>query len=123
MIEKYSADAARYWAASARLGADTAFDEAPRKQHALAGGVASVLVADRVGLRLQVERGTGLGRKVLGAIEDEGRRRGCSHVQLDTFEFQALGFYQRRGYSEYGTLDGFAADATRHYLHKVIGAT
>ncbi len=27
LIEKYSADAARYWAASARLGADTAFDE------------------------------------------------------------------------------------------------
>ena len=27
LIEKYTADAARYWAASARLGADTAFDE------------------------------------------------------------------------------------------------
>ncbi len=27
LIEKYSADAARYWAASARLGADTVFDE------------------------------------------------------------------------------------------------
>ena len=27
LIEKYSADAARYWAASARLGTDTAFDE------------------------------------------------------------------------------------------------
>jgi valyl-tRNA synthetase len=27
LIEKYSADAARYWAASARLGADTAIDE------------------------------------------------------------------------------------------------
>ena len=28
LVEKYGADAARYWAASARLGADTAFDEA-----------------------------------------------------------------------------------------------
>ncbi|MEM9177912.1 MAG: class I tRNA ligase family protein [Myxococcota bacterium] len=28
LIEKYGADAARYWAASARLGSDTAFDEA-----------------------------------------------------------------------------------------------
>jgi valyl-tRNA synthetase len=27
LIDKYTADAARYWAASARLGADTAFDE------------------------------------------------------------------------------------------------
>ncbi len=27
LIEKYTADAARYWAASARLGSDTAFDE------------------------------------------------------------------------------------------------
>ena len=27
LIEKYTADGARYWAASARLGADTAFDE------------------------------------------------------------------------------------------------
>jgi valyl-tRNA synthetase len=27
IVEKYSADAARYWAASARLGSDTAFDE------------------------------------------------------------------------------------------------
>ena len=66
-------------------------------------------------------RGTGLGRKVLGAIEDEGRRRGCSHVQLDTFEFQALGFYRSLGYEVFGTLERYVKDFDRYYLRKPLG--
>ena len=67
-------------------------------------------------------RGRGIGTALMERAETAARDAGCSGVYLDTMSFQALGFYERLGYSEYGTLDGFAADATRHYLHKAIDA-
>lgn len=39
---------------------DTGFDEAAREKHALAGGVATVVIADFLWLGLDVERGAGL---------------------------------------------------------------
>lgn len=43
-------------------------------------------------------RGTGVGGKVLCAIEDEARRRGASRAMLYTFSWQAERFYERMGY-------------------------
>jgi GNAT superfamily N-acetyltransferase len=45
-------------------------------------------------------RGTGTGASLLAAFEDEARRRGCTHVFVTSFTFQAPGFYQRLGYEE-----------------------
>jgi GNAT superfamily N-acetyltransferase len=45
-------------------------------------------------------RGEGLGTKLLAEFEDEARARGCTHVFVTSFTFQAPGFYQRRGYRE-----------------------
>jgi hypothetical protein len=39
-------------------------------------------------------------------------------VFLDTLSFQALGFYQKLGYSEFGRLSGFSGKYDRIYLHK-----
>jgi hypothetical protein len=39
---------------------------------------------------------------------------------LDTFEFQALPFYERRGYRVFGTLDGFPPGYRRFYLQKSL---
>lgn len=45
-------------------------------------------------------RGEGLGTKLLAEFEDEARARGCTHVFVTSFTFQAPGFYLRRGYRE-----------------------
>lgn len=46
------------------------------------------------------ERGTGIGACLVDAFEREARRRGCTHVFVTSFTFQAPGFYQRLGYEE-----------------------
>jgi GNAT superfamily N-acetyltransferase len=64
-------------------------------------------------------RGQGHGRQLLTAAEEEGRQRGCTAAYLDTFEFQARPFYEKSGYSVFGTLD-YPAGFKRFYLHKAL---
>ncbi len=47
-------------------------------------------------------RGIGLGRRVLGHLEDEARRAGCQRVVLDTNEalVEAIAMYRALGYRE-----------------------
>lgn len=61
----------------------------------------------------------GHGRKLMAAAEEEGRRRGCTAVWLDTFEFQARPFYEKLGYSSFGTLD-YPAGFKRFFLQKPL---
>tara|TARA_R110002096_G_scaffold200639_4_gene384647 strand:- start:6225 stop:6662 length:438 start_codon:yes stop_codon:yes gene_type:complete len=65
-------------------------------------------------------RGSGIGSRLLEAAEQEAVTRGCGYVQLDTYSFQALPFYQRLGYEEFGRIDGFAGGHERSYLRKVL---
>ncbi|MEP6816150.1 MAG: GNAT family N-acetyltransferase [Marmoricola sp.] len=45
-------------------------------------------------------RRAGLGSALLTTFEDEAKRRGCTHVFVTSFTFQAPGFYKRHGYRE-----------------------
>jgi GNAT superfamily N-acetyltransferase len=45
-------------------------------------------------------RGSGLGTRLLNEFEAEARSRGCAHVFVTSFTFQAPGFYERHGYRE-----------------------
>ena len=45
-------------------------------------------------------RGEGLGTRLLTSFEDQARTRGCTHVFVTSFTFQAPGFYERHGYRE-----------------------
>jgi GNAT superfamily N-acetyltransferase len=63
-------------------------------------------------------RGFGLGRRLLLAAEQEARTRGCTQVLLDTYDFQAPGFYQRLGYIVFGVFDGIGGRHARYYLRK-----
>jgi GNAT superfamily N-acetyltransferase len=51
-------------------------------------------------------RGAGLGTRLLAAFEAEARVRGCTHVFVTSFTFQAPGFYERHGYRELYRWDG-----------------
>lgn len=46
------------------------------------------------------QRGTGVGASLMAAFESEAADRGCSHVFVTSFTFQAPAFYQRLGYEE-----------------------
>jgi GNAT superfamily N-acetyltransferase len=63
-------------------------------------------------------RHRGHGAALLGAAEQEARRRGCSFAHLDTMSFQAPPFYRRLGYQVYGVLEGYAGGHSRFYLRK-----
>ena len=45
-------------------------------------------------------RGQGLGEQLLADFEAEARARGCTHVFVTSFTFQAPGFYEKQGYRE-----------------------
>jgi GNAT superfamily N-acetyltransferase len=63
-------------------------------------------------------RGLGLGQQLMQSAEREARTRGCRHAYLDTFSFQALGFYQKLGYELFGQLDDYPPGHTKYFLQK-----
>jgi GNAT superfamily N-acetyltransferase len=65
-------------------------------------------------------RGQGYGHQLLTAAEDEARRRGARNAYLDTFSFQAPGFYEQHGYRVFGTLDDFPVGHRRFFLTKAL---
>ena len=55
-------------------------------------------------LALGAARGQGLGRQVMEMAEAEARRSGLRGIWLDTFTFQAPGFYAKLGFEEFGRI-------------------
>src|SRR4051794_31312923 len=45
-------------------------------------------------------RGQSVGERLLADFETEARARGCAHVFVTSFTFQAPGFYEKQGYRE-----------------------
>ncbi|PWN45098.1 hypothetical protein IE81DRAFT_320701 [Ceraceosorus guamensis] len=43
-------------------------------------------------------RGSGLGREIMTAVDALGRKRGATFATVNTFSFQAEGFYKKCGY-------------------------
>jgi GNAT superfamily N-acetyltransferase len=62
----------------------------------------------------------GLGSRLLALAEREAARRGCVGVWLDTYSFQARGFYEKLGYTLCGTIDDFPPGHQRFYLQKRV---
>ena len=65
-------------------------------------------------------RGRGRGRRLLAAAEQEALRRGCHHARVDTYSFQAPGFYERCGYARVATLADFPRGHQRHLYAKAL---
>jgi GNAT superfamily N-acetyltransferase len=61
-------------------------------------------------------RGHGVGTALMRQAEDIARARGCTGVWLDTFDFQALGFYQKLGYTLFGELKDHPRGISQHWL-------
>lgn len=65
-------------------------------------------------------RGQGLGRKLMGMVEEEGKKRGATFAYTDTFTWQASGFYEKLGYSVYGKLEEFPPGNSLTYYRKSL---
>jgi GNAT superfamily N-acetyltransferase len=65
-------------------------------------------------------RGQDYGTRLMEAAEQQARTRGCHSAYVDTFSFLALDFYQKVGYTVFGTLEGFPTGHTRYFLKKAF---
>ena len=65
-------------------------------------------------------RRSGYGAQLLSLAEEEGRTRGAKFAYLDTFSFQAPGFYEKFGYEIFGELADFPPGHTRWFMKKEL---
>jgi GNAT superfamily N-acetyltransferase len=61
-----------------------------------------------------------VGSKILLRAEEIARERQCIGSYLDTFTFQAKGFYERNGYTEFGRLNNIPPGHARIWLSKLF---
>lgn len=65
-------------------------------------------------------RGQDIGTELMQQAEEEGRERGCKFVFLNTFSFQAPGFYKKLGYKEQFALNEYPVTGKRYYYTKAL---
>ncbi len=63
-------------------------------------------------------RGRGLGKQLLLAAEKEVKARGCSLIVLNSYSFQAPGFYKKLGYDEVGHVKDCPPGQAHYYFEK-----
>jgi GNAT superfamily N-acetyltransferase len=59
-----------------------------------------------------------VGRELLARAEALALDQGCDAIYLDTFDFQAPGFYEKLGFKVFGKLEDYPAGHQRFYLVK-----
>ena len=67
-------------------------------------------------------RGKGLGSRLLEEAERHARRRGSRLIHLNTYSFQAPGFYEKLGYRRFGEISGSPQGKRRHFYVKRLRA-
>ncbi|ALM50098.1 acetyltransferase [Flavobacterium psychrophilum] len=65
-------------------------------------------------------RSKGIGKQLLQHAEDFATAKGATISILDTFDFQAEGFYLKNGYTPFGELNNFPNGHRRIYLSKTL---
>jgi GNAT superfamily N-acetyltransferase len=58
------------------------------------------------------------GKTLMDQAEGIARANGCIGIWLDTYEFQARGFYEKLGFEVFGTLDDHPIGQKRFFLRK-----
>lgn len=67
-------------------------------------------------------RGGGLGARMVRQMEEAARAHGCVGAWVDSYSFQAPGFYERQGYARFGEITGFPPGHSRVFLMKRLDA-
>jgi GNAT superfamily N-acetyltransferase len=63
-------------------------------------------------------RAQGIGARLLARVEAEAKAQGCMGSMVDTFDFQAIEFYRKQGYTQFGELNDMPPGHRRVYLQK-----
>ncbi|WP_395606536.1 GNAT family N-acetyltransferase [Pseudomonas sp. B22129] len=63
-------------------------------------------------------RTQGTGTRLMQTAESLARERGCTGIWLDTFSFQAPGFYRKLGFSEVGHIADYPPGHQRYFFQK-----
>lgn len=63
-------------------------------------------------------RHQGWGTQMMQLADEEALRRGCCGIWLDTLDFQARGFYEKLGFTLFGTQDDYPPGHQRYFLQK-----
>lgn len=63
-------------------------------------------------------RGQDVGTALMQHAEQIARERGCVGAWLDTFAFQARGFYEKLGYTVFGEIPDHPIGGARYFLRK-----
>jgi GNAT superfamily N-acetyltransferase len=62
----------------------------------------------------------GYGTKLLDAAEQEAIKNGCKFITVDTWDFQAEGFYVKNGYERIGELKNYWLGHSKIFLKKIL---
>ena len=65
-------------------------------------------------------RRRGFGTSLMEKAETEARKHGNRNAFLNSFSFQAPGFYRKLGYREFGKLKDFPVGHSRHWFSKAL---
>ena len=88
----------------------------------LLGGVEAWRVSDYVMVDVlwvdESQRGTGVGRTLLEQVERTAREHGACRITLNTFRFQAPGFYEKLGYHQFAEIP--CADGNLCFFQKEL---
>lgn len=69
----------------------------------------------------EVHRGKGLGAQLLAGAEESARtERGCTRARVETWDFQAPGFYRKQGYEVVGEVPDYPPGITEFTLTKQL---
>ena len=66
----------------------------------------------------EAARGSGIGRQLMAMAEVRAREDNCVGIWLDTYAFQARGFYEKLGFSLFGTIDDYPRGHQRFFMQK-----
>ncbi len=75
------------------------------------------LVIELVGVP-EKYRGQNIGTEIVNQAEAIARKRGCKGAWVDTYAFQAPGFYEKLGFTRFGTIEGHPPGSSRVFLKK-----
>lgn len=94
------------------------------ESNTIRGGLFAVSYSDSIHIILmwmdEELRGKSLGKKLIKAAEEEGIKRKCKYAFVDTFSFQAEGFYQKCGYQSIGVINNAIFEHSRIFLKKPL---
>jgi GNAT superfamily N-acetyltransferase len=66
----------------------------------------------------EASRGQGLGRRLMAEAEAFARTYGATGIWLDTFSFQARGFYEKLGFAAFGQIEDHPRGGRRFFMQK-----